>query len=52
MSVIQEDVDLETQEELKIWSMGSEGKKTSSKKEEKDARTQKQMEIAKSFDHL
>lgn len=32
--------------------MGSEGKKTSSKKEDTDAWTKKQIEIAKSFDQL
>ena len=52
MAVIQENVDESIKDDLKIWSMGSEGKKTSSKKEEADAWTKKQMDIAQSFDNL
>lgn len=52
IAVIQENVDESIKDDLKIWSMGSEGKKTSSKKDEADAWTKKQMEIAKSFDQL
>jgi len=52
MAVIQENVDESIKDDLKIWSMGSEEKKTSSKKEEADAWTKKQIELAKSFDNL
>lgn len=52
MWVIQDSVDLSIEQEAKIWSMGSDGKKTTSKSEDNNTRSAKQNDIAKSFDNL
>ena len=52
MWIIQGNVDLSIEEQAKIWSLGSDGKKTTSKWEDAQARLQRQNEIAKQFDNF